>query len=1125
MADENIVIGVELNDRFSAPSKKVVKSLDDIGDEVFDASARFRIFDESVDGAGETATRAQGRIHLLTGRIKKLGREATQAAVKAKVLDSVLRRLDKSMRPVGGRHAKPPPGGDKGGNRGMIAGIGGMPITMFVGAMTVIGALIPVLAGAVGALAAAALGAAGALAPLVGLAATGAGVYMAFAQGIGTVVVALKGIGDAVGAVRDTSKTIQEVRAELFKFNEYGGRNFANKFVRNISSIGTSFDYLRTGIQTRLIPSLNDFVNAGKTLLPTLQRGLQETASQIIPVIQQTSKFIQTAQAQQKIGTIMSANAKAAGSLGRAAESGFRLLLNVLEAASPLLVQVTKDFEGFVRRISISSDLNASGLSDFFESTYNVLRKVVKITTDFSAALYNVAKIGTPLGTAMGNSFISMAENFRAFTESSEGIQKIRDWFAQMTPIIYELGYLVRDLAYAFFDIGMNDGVASLSEQFRTELLPIIVDFIKNINDNLLPTLLEIITSVGKFIAALNPLGAIVPILYAISKAFEIIAAGIEALGPVGKIVTAAIVAIIFSVKGAIIVFGFFERAAARAALATAGFNRALTFASGGVKKFSFTVRTMTAMMGGVGLALTALGALFLAFGSDVSESQMAARDWADSLFDLEGALAANSAALTSKKLTEQFFDFGNGMERLTDVTQEVGIANEDLVKSLMGTDAEWSALEKRLVTYVKAMDDAGNYAASGKAYQVLQYLRGLRGEFEVASASADQHRSTLDALEGASGGAADAFGNLLNVTDRLARATENLNRAVQRLQGLLSERASSRQYLEDLEALRKSLKDNGASFNKFTEEGRANLDAIDKVYETTLERVNGLLERGNTSKAIELMRRTKRDLAAIAAELPPGARQAINKQMSILNTMLNDIVKKTETVQTQKWYTRINQDVDFRRKYMVNGRPIGSLKQAMEAMPEDRTTPTVQMNVTGSVDIKNIDVVTTTTQGLVDSLMIVGSRHDPKIGTGQIVNAKTQAQLLEDKLLALTGKTWTVNVVYKEKKTRATGGPVSAGVSYIVGEKGPEAFVGESGRMTMIGVHGQQQMRFPEDGFVVPNHALPQAEVSSKSAEYQLPSSPTINIGTINAKSDIDIVKAVKKGIAEAERNRRERS
>ncbi len=60
-----------------------------------------------------------------------------------------------------------------------------------------------------------------------------------------------------------------------------------------------------------------------------------------------------------------------------------------------------------------------------------------------------------------------------------------------------------------------------------------------------------------------------------------------------------------------------------------------------------------------------------------------------------------------------------------------------------------------------------------------------------------------------------------------------------------------------------------------------------------------------------------------------------------------------------------------------------------------------------------------------------------------------------------------------KKRKSRWTGGPVSPGEAYNVGEIGPELFVPKFGRPAVVGADGPEVRDFPTSGFIVPNHLL----------------------------------------------------
>lgn len=104
-----------------------------------------------------------------------------------------------------------------------------------------------------------------------------------------------------------------------------------------------------------------------------------------------------------------------------------------------------------------------------------------------------------------------------------------------------------------------------------------------------------------------------------------------------------------------------------------------------------------------------------------------------------------------------------------------------------------------------------------------------------------------------------------------------------------------------------------------------------------------------------------------------------------------------------------------------------------------------------------------------------------------------------------------------------AAGGSVSAGMTALVGEIGPELFVPTVGSPRIIGADGPEIRDFHTSGTVIPNHLLATVTVPKQSqpAGY---SGPPVQIGTINAAADVDVEAGVLRAMLRADRIARER-
>lgn len=128
----------------------------------------------------------------------------------------------------------------------------------------------------------------------------------------------------------------------------------------------------------------------------------------------------------------------------------------------------------------------------------------------------------------------------------------------------------------------------------------------------------------------------------------------------------------------------------------------------------------------------------------------------------------------------------------------------------------------------------------------------------------------------------------------------------------------------------------------------------------------------------------------------------------------------------------------------------------------------------------------------------------------------------------------------------RAGGGPVTGGKGYVVGEVGPERFLGDNGVSKDIGTGGPEFFTPPGSGMIVPNYMVKAMDSMEKSmdramerlydpyadARHEKPEKTehhyhyenTFNMPINNPKSDLDIKGAVKRAMKEVEKDNKER-
>ena len=1022
MAEEVVSLVAKLEDNVSNAAYRVIKALDDIGDKARSAAPKVKALEEATDEEANAAKNAAAANYLNAKAIGKMGKEALRTEIKMRLLE---RRMKKMARAgaMGGRGGK---GGGGGGGLGLVAGgVGGMPITMFIAAASTVAALLPALAAGVGAIGAAAMGAVGALAPLTGLLIAYPGYLAALGQGLAVTKMAFSGVGEAVKVLTDPGSSLEDINIAMNKLGPSG-----QQFAQTIAGMKGDLDGLKRTIQAALLPAFNELANTARSYMPMVEGAFASTAVAISSATRSLSDYLKQTRTQGQVGQILSNNTEIVRQFSAAGVSGIKILVDLLTAAGPMLIQISKDIRGFIDRLSQASSTNTSGLSDFFQSTYSVLRQTVDIATDFVVALFNIARIGTPLGSAMGDSFAKMAENFRTFTESSSGIQKIRDWFIEMTPVVYEIGYLIRDVSRALFGLGSNgNAFITISQALRQDLLPVIMEFIGHVSESLIPTLLDLITTVTQFFTAIDPLRFIIPIVVAIGGAFKVVLEVIKAGGPVVQFLVGALVAMIFTIKIAIVALNMLRIAKLRAAMAA--------------RTLGVSIRTMMISAGAIGAILTVVGTAIMLFTDAANNAEDAADgasgatdDWARSLFDLNGALSENYKQTIAAEAAER---------GLFDILNQIGVDGHGLlIDAISGNKDAMVDLLFQLKQVEQAGTGLNKYGEiemtdTAKAARSLSdQVKAMAGEFGGAASTAGQVEYALSQTSG-------AMATTKTAADKLADSMRELDK-------FFIDRQSERAYRQDLRDLRKTFSELGDEYGK-NQLKTDQMDAsLDQFIGNQMARANKLAEEGKYDEAFKVIdRASKNAMDVLTKNLgPEGAAAAFDP----IKAMIDDTLASLRAL--------------------------------------EREQITLKVGTQGYVPMSPTSPTTTT------------------------------------------------------PPNRFAGGPIVGGKTYTIGELGPEAFVGRDGNVSLIGKNGPEVMRFGQSGYVVPNHVLGGVKDSSvpsgvmsalanavqtrtpsgSSSEYDMGDRPiNVHIGSITQATEFDVAKAIKKGILEAERNRRERS
>lgn len=1181
MADEDVSIAVEAKgaEQAAAALKGVSQSIDGTGKAGRKAAPPVKKFEKGVGGAAREAKDLAVSAKAAEAAIKRMGRAATYANVRLKALERTQKRLARAQaksgalgKVTGGGMGVPnvpglPGGGGGGGGgggrrkgkgvqkigSGGVAGGAIIAMASKIGAIVyLVSALIPALVTAIASLGAGILGLGGALAPLGGLLVAYPGYLAAVGQAFLAVKLSMAGFTDGLKSMTDASMSWQEANTGLARFTGGGvNKSVAAPLLRDVAGLGTAFKYVGYQVQRTLIPGMRQALAVGRSMIPMLSGALTSTGTALGAVMSNIAGYLGSGQAQSLIQSILGTNTGIITAFGGAIKSVLNMVLELVNAAGPMLSRMARDIGAFMGRMSgqVGAGAQNGGLAKFFDSAYQAAKKVLAIIGPLVKGLWNIMKIGKPLGDALLASWGRMAQNFLMFTQSAGGVKKIADWFAYMKPILWEMGYLIRDIAKVLMSWSMAPGFIEMSQMLRRDLLPVIQQFVSTTASLMLPLMLDVAKAVMQIITAWQT--ASVTFIF-----FKMLTGYLSALGKllsdtngwISKTLT-LFLAFFLALKVGAVVMAVYTKAAGRIAPVLALIRPAALFAAGGIKALALAIKgaLLSTVIGAVVVAVGLLLEALMMAGSAKDDEIAKNKEWAASLYEVNGQLSTMAVQTTATNLKEAGA-FG--------LAKQLNIEGSTIIKAAMNNKAALEQVKaatfetldywnKRIATGDSANDRIKirnkaeadpEYVAAKKLMDILEPMAGAFYDEGVAAMDAAKALGiwgmSTEEADKKLAGIPSATATAIRGIDALTQATMRTVEAFQMLKGLL-ENIDYNVGLRDAgRSLAKTLKENGKNLG-IGAKGDANRSAVVGIIKTYSERATAFDQAGNTPAALKAMTKGQALLIkTIADSLFSGKRaqarewaknllgpKVWEKQRRATANMQAKVRLEGTSVQgaTGGHYEGHTWVPNTSVNGVTRGQSAAGARYAGQAGPKDITPPLV-------ANTSSTDLNTTALNNLKVAMGMLPGALAGIVGTS--IPAGTPMPQGSPAATGGGGRNY-------DYSWRYAGGPVSAGRNYMVGEIGPEGFLDKMGNMSVIGAKGPEIKKFSSSGTVIPNNELAgvlaaHTKSSGGASGVGVPIGGDgihVHIGSINPQTDFDVVQAVKRGIREAERDRRERS
>jgi hypothetical protein len=703
---------------------------------------------------------------------------------------------------------------------------------------------------------------AGALGPLSGLLAAYPALLGAVAQGAVVGKVAFKDMSEAIGGNEEALKRLTPE-----------ARKFAQTFRQEVRP---ALKDVQRDIQSELFPSLT---RALQTLTRSPLRGVVRRAGvQTAGVLGQAAEgFAQSLTQPRQVRQIeqfLQGNTRMLRQLTTALLPATRGMLELMNAAQPLTrwlgnlaIEGARWFEQTVRANKQSGDLER-----FFGRTRQTLELIGPLLRDFGGALYNIMRLGAPLGRTILRDLGEAAGEFRDWTESAKGRNAIVEWFRAAKDPLYEMGRLVRDIGQAFFRLGSGQNFAPLLRQIRTELLPVLETMVATTTQAFGPALVTLLTELGRLFGSLA--GASGPLVLFTETLSKIVGAFADLLQQhpqlqsmfitlTGAFAVMKAVSFASAITGLTRLIGLmasFTRATQTAAGAQAGLAAAAAITPGAAGRgragaaltgFGATAAAVSPLAGGLGGAAGSAGRLAGILGRVAG--------FAGPIGILGGTIGALAASflLTRNRASgasQKVGDLEQATRELASATRDLKQASEEDEDATLRLEGANLAVERALKTRNQVVREAVRMAKEQAAAEDKTLTRAQIRRIREATTETLAYREASHGVRQAKEEQADAEKAAAGTGRTVTEQTERQRRAEVNLRATM-ERTTREFRTDRVNAMERARKAAQQQFLPVAAQVRAAEEAGQRVTKRYREEMDELAERARKEHSPRMQR------------------------------------------------------------------------------------------------------------------------------------------------------------------------------------------------------------------------------------------------------------------------------
>jgi len=254
----------------------------------------------------------------------------------------------------------------------------------------------------------------------------------------------------------------------------------AQKFVRFLVGMKPRLDVLRDAAADGFFPGAEDGLRGLMGNFKEVRSLVGKTAETLGGVAAKAGKKFGSAVWGRDLSRVGELNTRILERMGGAGLNLADALRHVVVAAEPFLDWLSGSALGLTKLVKeeAAAGRETGRLSAFFDRTRQTMELLKPILKGVGGGLLNVSDAADDMGNEILEALGKSAEGWRKWTDSTAGQNRLKRYFTETKPAVFEMGRLIRDAGKAFFELGRQDGVAHLLRLVRTELIPAMRDLV-----------------------------------------------------------------------------------------------------------------------------------------------------------------------------------------------------------------------------------------------------------------------------------------------------------------------------------------------------------------------------------------------------------------------------------------------------------------------------------------------------------------------------------------------------------------------------------------------------------------------------------------------------------------------